>query len=101
MKKDSAAQLSAFYDIWTLKESYIKCCGGGLSIHLNSFSINMDKYDNIKAVVYSENNIYSFKRINIKPDYKMSVCSLNKNISGDIIIIKQNTLIYDYFHTNY
>ncbi len=37
MEKDEDNRLSYFYNIWTLKESYIKADGKGMSIPLNSF----------------------------------------------------------------
>lgn len=36
---NSDEQINYFYDLWTLKESYIKTIGKGLYIPLNSFSI--------------------------------------------------------------
>lgn len=39
MNKNLISRLEYFYEIWTLKESYIKAVGMGLSISLNSFNI--------------------------------------------------------------
>lgn len=91
---DICIQLSRFYEIWTLKESYIKCCGEGLSIPLNSFSIKIDQ--NVKIISDNNKNLYTLKRFNIESGYKMAVCSLNKEITSDIIIIDQNRLINEY-----
>ncbi|GKX65193.1 4'-phosphopantetheinyl transferase family protein [Inconstantimicrobium mannanitabidum] len=87
-------QLSRFYEVWTLKESYIKCCGEGLSIPLNSFCISIR--ENISVNSGNDRCIYTFRRFNIESGYKMAVCSLNEEITNDIIIIDQNRLINEY-----
>lgn len=96
VKEDLNVKLSKFYEIWTLKESYIKCCGQGLSIPLKSFSININQYENIQVIIDNEHKEHLFKRFDIWLDYKMAVCSVNKEISNNIIMIDQNSLINNY-----
>lgn len=96
IKNDSDICLSKFYEIWTLKESYIKCCGQGLSIPLKAFSIDIDEYENIKVIIDNEHNEYTFKRFSMGLDYKIAICSLNKEISNNIIKVDQNSLINKY-----
>lgn len=93
-KGDLDTQIRKFYDIWTLKESYIKCCGTGLSMKLNSFSISIDTDKNISVDSSDE---YAFKIFNQLSGYKMSVCSLNKEISQNIKIINQDDLINKFY----
>lgn len=97
IKNDSDSRLNKFYEMWTLKESYVKCCGQGLSIPLTSFSIDINDYKNINLVINNKYKEYTFKRFEIELGYKMAVCSLNKEIPNKIIRIDQNSLINKYF----
>jgi len=99
--EDSKFQLDRFYEIWTLKESYIKCCGQGLTMPLKSFSIEIDQYENIKIISSNENRGHTFKLFDIELGYKVAVCSLNKEISNNIIRLDQNFLISKYMRFNH
>lgn len=101
IEKDNLCnEIEKFYEIWTLKESYIKCCGEGLSMPLKSFSINIDEYENVKVVVNKEINKFTLNTMDIDSDYKMAVCTMNEIISKEIIMIEQSNLINNYleFH---
>jgi len=96
IKQKLDIQLSKFYEIWTLKESYIKCCGQGLSIPLKSFSIEVDKYEGIKVIINEGYDDHTFKIFDIILGYKMAVCLENKEIINNIITVDQNSLINNY-----
>ncbi|RDU24801.1 4'-phosphopantetheinyl transferase family protein [Anaerosacchariphilus polymeriproducens] len=68
----------SFYKLWTLKESYIKFKGKGLSIPLDSFSIQIDK-ENISVF---EGNTKQNCRFFLKPlpNAILSICFLDKQI---------------------
>lgn len=95
-KKDSDDCLNKFYEIWTLKESYTKCCGHGLSIPLKSFSMDKDKIGNVKVTCDGKYSLHKFKTFDIGLQYKVAVCSLSKEINNRITMIDQNDLINSY-----
>jgi 4'-phosphopantetheinyl transferase len=79
----SSLRTNSFYELWTLKESFIKAIGKGLSMDLKSFTI---KFEEGEALI--ENSKHFFNQYNIG-DYKLAVCSQNRNFPKNIDVLDQ------------
>lgn len=89
-------QLSFFYELWTLKESFVKQQGNGLSIPLNSFTVEND--ENGLLMLTTENERKEelfFLQYNLHKEYKMAVCALQNSFEDLKFILRQE--LVDYF----
>lgn len=89
---EASEKLTYFYKLWTLKESYIKAIGKGLSISLDSFSFHMDVGDQTIMVKEGIYPLYYLTTFPLEPDYVLSVCAA-RNYFSKPIIIREEELI--------
>lgn len=79
LNDDIASQKEAFYRIWSLKESYIKAVGKGMSIPIESFSVLIN---NGKTINGCDGKKYFYKEYTLK-NYAIAVCSTENNFSDN------------------
>ncbi|MGG0537718.1 4'-phosphopantetheinyl transferase family protein [Priestia aryabhattai] len=90
-------RIKYFFDLWTLKESYVKLLGKGLSIPLNSFTIirHSDQFVVKKENTRIKDNLKEvfFKQYNLDNTYSFSACSLDPIFPEDIEIFHLQDLL--------
>ncbi|MFN8135856.1 MAG: 4'-phosphopantetheinyl transferase superfamily protein [Bacteroidales bacterium] len=74
MALEEDERMQYFITLWTIKESYLKAIGRGLTQHLNSFTIRK----NGNAYLLTGNQEaegYGIEAFSIAPDYSLAICS--------------------------
>lgn len=84
----SCEKAAAFYQIWTLKESYVKAVGKGLAIPLNSFEFSVKHKNIIKHNLSEKYQFWNHQFSN----YMVSVCSYEEVIDYKITYITEQEL---------
>jgi 4'-phosphopantetheinyl transferase len=74
MAQDEKNRMHYFITLWTIKESYLKAIGRGLTQHLNSFTIirNGDSYQ-LTGNLEAEG--YGIETFQLNDEYMMAVCA--------------------------
>jgi 4'-phosphopantetheinyl transferase len=82
-----------FFTLWTLKESYLKFLGKGLTKALSSFTVIENGHDyRIKHAEQIDESVF-FQTYEPDPSHLVAICSGKKNVSGNVHTLKIHNLI--------
>lgn len=92
LAKEGEDQKHYFFDLWTLKESYVKACGQGLAIPLNSFMFSFKDGELFFENHHSLKQVY-FRQYQLDKMYKLAVCSSYQDFPEKVEVWGLNELL--------
>lgn len=88
-------QQDRFFEYWTLKESYIKARGIGLSLPLDRFSFDFPHQNAVRIkidpVLQDREDRWSFWQYRPTPDYLMAICAERHSDEASAIMMRKFT----------
>lgn len=94
-KGNSDEQKNKFFDFWTLKESFIKADGRGMSIPLKSFQI-IENEKSITVKINEKDTTYTLKQYSMHPEYKAAACIKDGQLPDEFVKVGADNLITEY-----
>ncbi|MCK5838739.1 MAG: 4'-phosphopantetheinyl transferase superfamily protein [Bacteroidales bacterium] len=91
--KDDKKQLHYFFDLWTLKESYLKVLGKGLTLALNSFSV-VNEENRFRIKIDTKFIDVHLKQYFIEEVYKLSVCAYEDQFADKLVHVHTKDLLF-------
>jgi len=80
-------RLSYFYDVWTLKESWLKASGLGLIDHFSDYSVTTGAVPSQFRISNGklQDGAYLWRLSGLDPDYRAAVCSIRDESPPPVI----------------
>jgi 4'-phosphopantetheinyl transferase len=91
--KPEAQRVDFFYELWTLKESYMKATGKGLSCSLQSFSISITNNKVVLSKGIDSDMDWHFQRYTFNDQYKCAVCGRHSQFPKEAVIVNAYDLL--------
>ncbi|MDB5084187.1 MAG: holo-[acyl-carrier-protein] synthase [Bacilli bacterium] len=92
MEQPEHRRVSCFYELWTIKESFVKLVGKGLALPPRSFSVNPEAMHHHSVRLADSYVSCFFKRLNVGPHYKMAICSTRGDFPAQMIVKRYDEL---------